>query len=85
MQSHFLMLPPCDCITKIENNFVWGATFENQMFDFGGIDDSIFIVMGKKELNDVGQIWMRVKKESIKNMCHTHKKITYCSTYQCIP
>jgi len=28
-------LPPCDCIAKIANNFVWGATFENQMFDFG--------------------------------------------------
>ena len=42
MQSHFLMLPPCDCITKIANNFVEGATFENQMFDFGGIEFDFF-------------------------------------------
>ena len=55
MQWHFLVLPPCDCIAKIVNNFVWRATFEIQMLDFGGIDNSTFSVMGKKELSDVGQ------------------------------
>jgi hypothetical protein len=37
MRLHFLMLPPCNCIAKITNNFVWGPTFENQMFDFVGV------------------------------------------------
>jgi hypothetical protein len=63
------MLPPCNCITKIANNFVWGAKFEN--------DDAIFLVIGKKELSDVGQKWMRAKLESIENMFHTHIKKHY--------
>jgi hypothetical protein len=48
------MLPLCHCIKKIENNFVWETTFENQMLSFGGIDNLIFLVM-KKKPNDVGQ------------------------------
>ena len=48
------MLPPYDCIAKIANNFVRGATFENQMFDFGGIDDTIFSVIGKKRAERCG-------------------------------
>ena len=61
MQWHFLVLPPCDCIAKIANNFVWGATFENQVLDFGGIDASIFFSDGETELSDLGQKWMRAK------------------------
>ena len=85
MQWHFLVLPTCDCIAKIANNFVWGATFENQIFNFGGIGGLIFSVIGKKELSNVGQKWMRAKWESIKNMCQKHIKNSYCSTYQCTP
>ncbi len=39
MQLHFLMLPPCDCIAIIVNNFMKGTTFENQNQDLGGIGD----------------------------------------------
>ena len=49
MQSHFLMLPPCDCIAKIANNFVWGATFENQMLGFGGDCQFDFYSDGEKK------------------------------------
>ena len=46
--SHFLMLPPCDCIAKIKNNFMKGPTFKNQMTRFGGIGNSFFSVIEKK-------------------------------------
>jgi hypothetical protein len=50
MHSHFLILLPCDCITKIANNFEKGTTFEKQMLIFlGGMDDSICMVMGRNE------------------------------------
>ena len=51
MQLHFLMFLPCHCIAKIAINFVWRSAFENQMLRFfGGMDDSIFMVMGKLSL-----------------------------------
>ena len=48
MQWHFLVLPLCHYIVKIANNLAWGATFDNQMFDFGRVDHSIFSVMKKR-------------------------------------
>ena len=67
------MLPLCHCIKKIENNFVWETTFENQMLSFGGIDNLIFLVM-KKKPNDVGQNGWWQSCSQFKNMCHTHIK-----------
>jgi len=40
MLPHFLTLPPCNCTSKIANNFVGGASFENQPLDFG--DEGLF-------------------------------------------
>ena len=36
MHLYFLLLPICDGMAKIVNNFVWGVTFENQMLGLGG-------------------------------------------------
>ena len=48
IQLHFLMLPPCDCIAKIVNNFIMGTTFENQMTRLGGGNGQFnFLVMEK--------------------------------------
>jgi hypothetical protein len=44
----FLMLPPCDCIAKIANNFGSGATFENQTINFGGLTIQFFSDGGEK-------------------------------------
>ena len=43
------MLPPCDCITKIVNNFMKGMTFENQMSRFGGDRRIDFFSDGEKK------------------------------------
>ncbi len=65
------MLPPCDCIEKIENNFMKGPTFKNQMTRFGGIGNSFFSVIEKKGTSDVGQKWVMMKLEYNLTMCHT--------------
>ena len=57
MQSHFLMLSPCDCITKIKNNFMKGLKFKNQITRFGGIGSSFFSVIEKKRDE---QCWSKV-------------------------
>ena len=85
MQPHFLMLPPCGCIAKTINNFVWGATFENQMFDFGGIEDSIFQWKEKKSW----VMWVKMDESKVgvnrKYVPYTYLKNTYSSTYLCTP
>jgi len=42
------------------------------MLGFGGIANSIFSVMEKKELNNLSQQWVMAKLKSIKKMYHTH-------------
>ena len=56
MQLHFLMLPPCDCITKIANNFMKGPTFGNQMTIFGEIGNSFFRDGEKRDM----RCWSKV-------------------------
>ena len=85
MQWHFLLLPPCHCMAKIANNFVWGTTFKNQMLIFWGMDNSMFFFDEEEVLSDARQKWVRAKLESIENMFHKHKNFAYYSTCQCTP
>ena len=88
MQWHFLVLPRHHYIVKIANNLVLGATFENQMFDFGGIDDSIFFSDGEKKswamwvknLSKMDESEVGVNRKYVP---YTYKKIL--TVYQCTP
>ena len=87
IQPHFLMLPPCDCIAKIVNNFTKGTTFENQTSSFEG--DWWFDFFGDGEKKDEW-CWSKVGDREVgvkhKNVPYTYINFfPYSSTYLCTP
>ena len=78
MQWHFLVLPPCHCIAKIGNNFVW------EMSRFG--EDGWFGFFGDGKRAE----WCQAKSviaqlESTKKGDMHINFFTYSRTYQCTP